>query len=604
MKYLIIVFIFISSLFAISIDKTWYNNTNEELEKIYTLQNSKLIELKKNENNNEIKEQIDYQSLLLKKLLGSLKDSSDFSFKEITKINSLDEYVEKIKQYSKIDEYYNNIKNELTNNNKKLQTLEDQISKFTNKDDITSINSQLLYALYMIENKRLKQSMTNAQNYIKNYKAKLLENLSNQQFILNKNLNDNINKVDNSLTNISKEERRVSLALDKAKISENTNKIKSSEKELIQIKDNKTKVIDTYIYLKVEELLIPLQNKKSRYFDLNKNLEQFMEDNNVQYKSLNELLKYLSREYIGITKTTFADTKESIFDVLKYAWEEVNKPIIPLGEGVSILSIIKFLLIFIIGFAIATFYRKKLSSGSNYLKNTSVATRTMLSNLGYYFLVVITFVFALNSVGIDLSSLTILVGALSVGIGFGLQNIVSNFISGIILIFEKSIQVGNIIEIENAIRGRVTQINMRSSVITTFDNIDIIIPNSTLIQNNVINLTFADDIRRLHVSFGIAYGSKIQFVIDTLLQSLEKSNLIYIKNDIKRTPIIRMVQMGASSVDFELLVWINANTTSEGVDSSNLSDFLIFIYNTLQENNIEIPFPQLDLHIKKENEAL
>lgn len=604
MKYLIIVFIFISSLFAISIDKTWYNNTNEELEKIYTLQNSKLIELKKNENNNEIKEQIDYQSLLLKKLLGSLKDSSDFSFKEITKINSLDEYVEKIKQYSKIDEYYNNIKNELTNNNKKLQTLEDQISKFTNKDDITSINSQLLYALYMIENKRLKQSMTNAQNYIKNYKAKLLENLSNQQFILNKNLNDNINKVDNSLTNISKEERRVSLALDKAKISENTNKIKSSEKELIQIKDNKTKVIDTYIYLKVEELLIPLQNKKSRYFDLNKNLEQFMEDNNVQYKSLNELLKYLSREYIGITKTTFADTKESIFDVLKYAWEEVNKPIIPLGEGVSILSIIKFLLIFIIGFAIATFYRKKLSSGSNYLKNTSVATRTMLSNLGYYFLVVITFVFALNSVGIDLSSLTILVGALSVGIGFGLQNIVSNFISGIILIFEKSIQVGNIIEIENAIRGRVTQINMRSSVITTFDNIDIIIPNSTLIQNNVINLTFADDIRRLHVSFGIAYGSKIQFVIDTLLQSLEKSNLIYIKNDIKRTPIIRMVQMGASSVDFELLVWINANTTSAGVDSSNLSDFLIFIYNTLQENNIEIPFPQLDLHIKKENEAL
>ena len=279
---------------------------------------------------------------------------------------------------------------------------------------------------------------------------------------------------------------------------------------------------------------------------------------------------------------------------------EINNPIIPIGEGISILAIVKFFLIFIFGFSIATFYKKRITNAkTHYLRSTSIATRTMLANLGYYFLVAMTFVFGLKSVGIDLSSLTILVGALSVGIGFGLQNIVSNFISGIILIFEKSIQVGNIIEIGTGLRGKVDQINMRSSVITTFDNIDIIIPNATLIQGNVINLTFSDDVRRLHVPFGIAYGSNIENVIKIILDSLEKSNLIYIKTNLEKSPKVRMTLMGASSIDFELLVWISENPNEDGIGSSSMSDFLIFIYNTLQENSIEMPFPQMDVHFRR-----
>ena len=264
------------------------------------------------------------------------------------------------------------------------------------------------------------------------------------------------------------------------------------------------------------------------------------------------------------------------------------------------MAIVKFFLIFIFGFSIATFYKKRITNAkTHYLRSTSIATRTMLANLGYYFLVAMTFVFGLKSVGIDLSSLTILVGALSVGIGFGLQNIVSNFISGIILIFEKSIQVGNIIEIGTGLRGKVDQINMRSSVITTFDNIDIIIPNATLIQGNVINLTFSDDVRRLHVPFGIAYGSNIENVIKIILDSLEKSNLIYIKTNLEKSPKVRMTLMGASSIDFELLVWISENPNEDGIGSSSMSDFLIFIYNTLQENSIEMPFPQMDVHFRR-----
>ena len=596
MRLLFLLVFIISSSFAIAIDKTWYENTNENLEKIYSDQTKKIDSIKSSLPQEE-KEQADYQLLLLKKLTNLLKQDNQFTQKEISKIENLDDYVKKIKEYLKIDSDYLTEKKEFEDNLKKIEILDEQITKFTDKESIQTINSQLLYAYYTLKNKQNKSTLDEYTKFQDEFKKKLLSSLNDIKLPSNDNLATKLSKVENSYNQILKDEKKLLLALDKAIISESETKITSLNNEINQLKNEKQKVIETMIYAKVEELLPPLQNKYSFYFDLNKNLQEFIEANSPEYAPLLELLKYLSREHLGVTTTTFADTKESILDIIKYSWGTINNPIIPIGDGISILAIIKFLLIFIIGFSIATFYKKKITTAS---ANYSIATRTMLANLGYYFLVALTFVFGLKSVGIDLSSLTILVGALSVGIGFGLQNIVSNFISGIILIFEKSIQVGNIIEISTGLRGKVTQINMRSSVITTFDNIDIIIPNSTLIQNNVINLTFSDDVRRLHVPFGVAYGSDIDDVIKIILESLASSSLIYIKTIADKEPRVRMTAMGASSIDFELLVWISENPNELGVGSSNMSDFLIFIYKTLQENNIEIPFPQMDVRVKKE----
>ena len=600
MKLLFLVLSLFSYIFAVEIDKSWYENTNENLEKLY-IDNLKKVEPKKNSSTGEQKEQIDYQILLLKKLSNQIKQDTQLNLKEISDTQNLDEYTKEIKDYLKINSDYIAKFTEFQENNKKLETIAEQIDKSTEKENIQTINSQLLNAYYQLKNRQIKIIIDEYEKYQTNFKIKLLQNLKNAKFIIDENSAQKVAKINDNYSQLLKDEKKLSLALDKASISENESKILSLNKDIEDLKNDKAKVIENIVYAKVEELLPYLQNKRSEYFDLSKSLQEFIESNDNNYNALLELFKYLSREHLGVTKTTFADTKESFIDILKYSWEEINRPIIPIGDGVSILAVIKFILIFIVGFSIATFYRKKITNAHTpYLKNTSIATRTILANLGYYFLVAITFVFGLKSVGIDLSSLTILVGALSVGIGFGLQNIVSNFISGIILIFEKSIQVGNVIEISSGIRGKVSQINMRSSVITTFDNIEIIIPNSTLMQNNVINLTFSDDVRRLHVPFGIAYGSNIDEVIKIILTSLEKSNLIYIKHMTDKIPSVKMKSMAASSVDFELLVWINENPNENGIGSSTMSDFLIFIYKTLQENNIEIPFPQMDLHIKKE----
>lgn len=601
MKFLLIFLIFINTLFAINIDKTWYENTNEELQKVYSEQLTK-ISTQNQDLNQEQKEQIDYQKLLLKRLTSELNYDTKLKFEKPTEIKDTDGFINTIKNYLQIDSSFESNQKSSDEKNSKLETLAEQISKIEDKELVSTTNSQLLYALYTIENKNIKEQSKVLQSLLDEYKEALLNALKNVSFTADEKLSEIITKHLNDLDTISKDEKRVSLLLDKAVISENQRQIDSNKKELEKIADKKTKLIDSIVFNKVEELIVPLKNKKSKYFDLNSNLDEFIQTNDVDYHSLMDLLKYLSRVHIGITKSTFADTKESIIDIVKFGWNEVNKPYIPLGDGVSILDITKFLFIFIIGFSLASFYRGKIGKAN--LKNSSQATKTLLANLGFYFLVFLTFIFALNSVGIDLSSLTILVGALSVGIGFGLQNIVSNFISGIILIFEKSIQVGNIIDIDGETKGRVTQINMRSSVITTFDNIDVIIPNSTLMQNNVTNWTFGDDIRRLNIPFGVAYGTDARRVIKIILEELEQSNLVYINDDMTKMPSVWMTGMGASSVDFKLLVWIHTNTNRAGLDSSNLSDFLIFIYEVLNKYEIEIPFPQMDVHLKKEKEEV
>ena len=217
--------------------------------------------------------------------------------------------------------------------------------------------------------------------------------------------------------------------------------------------------------------------------------------------------------------------------------------------------------------------------------------------MGYYTILTLSFLMALKVVGLDLSSLAIIAGALSVGIGFGLQNIVSNFVSGIILMFERSIKVGDYIQIDENTRGEIIDISMRSTIIRTNDNINLIIPNQAFIQNNVINWTLGDDIVRFRVPFGVAYGSDIDEVERVVLEALKNSNLPFIKdNKYDVEPRVVFIEMGDSSLNFELFVWVRGEYAKR--PRRTRSEFLKMIYNALNKAGIEIPFPQQDLHIK------
>jgi len=276
----------------------------------------------------------------------------------------------------------------------------------------------------------------------------------------------------------------------------------------------------------------------------------------------------------------------------------VDYPVITYGgKAITLLNIINFLTVFIVGFAFGSFYKKRILEKNHYFQKLNVSSRTLVANMGYYLIITLTVLVALNMLGLDLTSLTIVAGALSIGVGFGLQNIVSNFISGIILIFEKSIRVGDYIEVSNEFRGKVTDIRMRSVSLLTNDGVEVIIPNQSFIQNNVINWTLSDDTRRLHVPFSVAYGTDVEAVKKAVLEALEKSTINFVRNDPDKPAAIWMTTMNSSGVDFELLVWIFGQSTV--APSTAKSDFLILIYNALNTTGITIPFPQLDLHIKR-----
>ncbi|WP_226669886.1 mechanosensitive ion channel family protein [Metabacillus litoralis] len=225
--------------------------------------------------------------------------------------------------------------------------------------------------------------------------------------------------------------------------------------------------------------------------------------------------------------------------------------------------------------------------------NLDRGMRFTFDRIIHYAIMIIAIIISLTTVGIDLSALTVFAGIISVGIGFGLQNIASNFISGIILLFERPIKVGDRVIVDDII-GDVEKINMRATIIKTLNNEHIIVPNSYFLEEKVVNRSFADPRLRLVIPIGVAYGTDVEKVREYLLQvaaqESEVSPVVLKTPD----PFVNFVGFGESSLDFELFVWI-ADPNQFIVIKSNLN---FRINSILSENNIEIPFPQRDLHLK------
>ncbi len=205
-----------------------------------------------------------------------------------------------------------------------------------------------------------------------------------------------------------------------------------------------------------------------------------------------------------------------------------------------------------------------------------------------YIIVLTGLTFALSAAGIDLGKFSLLAGALGVGIGFGLQNVVNNFISGLILVYERPLQVGDTIEIENLL-GQVKQIGLRSSHVMTFEGAEVVVPNGNLISNQLINWTLSDNRRRIEVKVGAAYGSDPNIILK-ILEEVANENPAILTDP---APMALFDGFGDSSLNFRLLYWVPFEM---GIQTK--SDVSIAIYNKFKANNIEIPFPQLDLHLK------
>jgi small-conductance mechanosensitive channel len=215
-----------------------------------------------------------------------------------------------------------------------------------------------------------------------------------------------------------------------------------------------------------------------------------------------------------------------------------------------------------------------------------------LKRLLHYAVIAMGIMLALQNLGISIAALAGLGAILAIGIGFGLQNIAQNFVSGLILLLERPVKKGDFVEVAGT-RGTVRSIHARATVITTLDNVDILVPNGEFITESVVNQTYRDRQLRIRVGVGVAYGSDTDLVRRTLLRVAEEHPEVVRKSD----SVVFFEEFGDSSLDFTLTVWIDNPQAQRRV----ASDLRFAIDRAFREEVIEIPFPQRDLHLKSKN---
>lgn len=202
---------------------------------------------------------------------------------------------------------------------------------------------------------------------------------------------------------------------------------------------------------------------------------------------------------------------------------------------------------------------------------------------------------ALSTLGVDLTSLTVFAGALGVGVGLGLQGVVREFVSGLVAIFDSQIQVGDFIELENGVRGEIIEVGPRATRVRTNDGVHVVIPNSRLIENQVINWTLKGGTRRIHVPFSVAYGVDRAKVRDVVMEAA-RAVPFTLPDEGNRKTQVWLTGFGDSALNFQLVVWPTVEAVRR--PSAMNAAYAWAIADALDGAGIEIPFPQLDLRVR------
>ena len=282
---------------------------------------------------------------------------------------------------------------------------------------------------------------------------------------------------------------------------------------------------------------------------------------------------------------------EGIAEFLKKVRDILEYSLTLGGTKITLLGLIEIVLVLIAFFIISRVLRKILQRRILPRFKLAEGAQFLILRLIHYVLIVIGLFLAINLVGIQMTSLTVIFGLLGVGIAFGLQNITSNFVSGLILLFERPVNVGDYIEVSGAM-GKVQSINMRSTTVITRDNITLIVPNSSFIEGTVTNWSVGDPKIRINVPVGVAYGSDTELVRRLLLEVAE--NHPDVLKEPKPDVLFR--EFADSSLNFDLRIWI-LNPIGR---FKTISDINYAVDNAFKEHNITRPFPQRDVHFYQE----
>lgn len=288
------------------------------------------------------------------------------------------------------------------------------------------------------------------------------------------------------------------------------------------------------------------------------------------------------------------ETAKPLSEHLKNLPEALSAPFAHFSDSkISVLSIVISLLIVFIAMQFGKYLGRGLSRTLR-MRDVDSGVRDSLEKFVRYTAILIGVMFAMDNLGVSLKSLTAIGAIIMVGIGFGLQNITQNFISGLMLLIERPIKVGDIVIVGNTeghtTEGRVIDIRVRSTVIQTRDNVTIIVPNSRFVSEEVTNESYGSERIRHHIKVGIAYGTDVELVMNTMVEAAKAHDSVLKEPQ----PVVLLKNFGDSSLEFDLRFWSEDIWRIEAITS----DIRVTIVRLFKERDIEIAFPQMDLNLK------
>ena len=626
MRYILILFLLISSSFAAKVNEQLFseNNATQEIQRIR-------LKIANNVSTDpEIQNKISIQKLFLSKIetlatRSPKKDVRSYSLskKEFVTQKEFLKYFDSVAvNLDKLDKYQKNggIIRE------RLSSIKEHLKELSPKEKDLILQAQLEYAYYKWKSIYNERNIKRYKKYFVNEKIHFKQVFKKTKIDI-KALEKRSEKQNKILQKLYQRKVYLELQLEKETIllvSKKKDEELSSDingtKLLTELEDKEK----NWKYKFVSEELAKANAKISEQIKKKNNMLLLTQINNLQEQNLENyiivrgIMENFSHDLKGEDKKIFL-IEQKMLEWLKYehigdmtaiwydfnAWTDkayekfakvVDTPLFYKNDKpVVIFDFLKMLLTILIGFMIAKFYKRRVSAAQKRIGFIQKQSFKVIGNIGYYIIVLVTFAISLNNIGLDLSSLSLVAGALSVGIGFGLKEVVGNFVSGIILMVERSVKIGDFVSIGNGIEGNIIDIRMRSVTVKTSANIDVVVPNSSLVQDSFTNYTLEEPVRRLSVPFTVAYGVSYEEVNEAIMGALEKSELKYLRNEAEYENEVIMTGMDERGVNYTLFVFVKTYQTSAR------SGYFRLIYKTLNDNNFPIPAPRLDVSMNEKN---
>lgn len=306
--------------------------------------------------------------------------------------------------------------------------------------------------------------------------------------------------------------------------------------------------------------------------------------------SLRQMARWLPLGVIAVGVLAAADLAElaPVREALAWFQSGLNHEITTIaGHPLTPMTGVTLAVTLAVGLQISRWVQAGVARAVRAGNNADEGVVASLQRLSHYAIVSLTLAFALQAAGFDLTALMAASTIFAVGLGFGLQNVVTNFVSGILLLMERSIKPGDILTVDGTL-VRITEMGIRATIAVTQDDDEIIIPNSLLIENSVINHSFRSDVVRARALVGVSYDSDL----DLVQRTLERVARAYEGRIAERDVVVQLTDFGASSVDFDVSIWV----ADAFVRPRQLSHLRHAIWKALHEEDIVIAYPQLDVH--------